>query len=88
MKVSNEGYQCAPRAFLSLKVINKLQMTKVVVPSLQEESMWLFCSRNSLFPQTSFYGFLVILGKVIRRHFASSRLMQTNNSYDLYNLYD
>ena len=27
MNVSNEGYQCALRAFLSLKVINKLQMT-------------------------------------------------------------
>ena len=42
MKISNKGYQCAPRAFLSLKVINKLQTTKDVVPSLQEGSMRLF----------------------------------------------
>ena len=31
MNVSNEGYQCAPRASLLLKVINKLQMTKDIV---------------------------------------------------------
>ena len=41
IRCSDEGYQCAPRAFLYLKVINKLRMIDVV-PCLQEGSIRLF----------------------------------------------
>ena len=52
-RCSDEGYQCAPRVFLSLKVINKLRTTKDVVPSLQEGSIRLFKSAKKYLSYTN-----------------------------------